>query len=93
MPTERCWFCERAAWPIVRERLALQGCKFTGIEAGEREEERHEQQPVEVRSAVKSWYKQLALKYHPDRMLDNGAAMRVVNDAYEQLRELLGVTR
>jgi len=35
LPEERCWFCERAAWPIVREHLALQGCKFTALETAE----------------------------------------------------------
>jgi hypothetical protein len=30
-------------------------------------------------------------KFHPDRTLDNGAAMKAINDGYERLQELLGV--
>jgi hypothetical protein len=46
---------------------------------------------VDVRSAVKSWYREMAMKYHPDRTLDDGSAMKAINHGYERLRELLKV--
>jgi hypothetical protein len=46
-----------------------------------------------MRSVIKSWYREMALKYHPDRTLDNGAAMKAINHGYERLQELLNVTR
>lgn len=48
---------------------------------------------VDVRSALKSWYREMALRYHPDRTLDNGTAMKAINAGYERLQELFGVTR
>jgi hypothetical protein len=46
---------------------------------------------VRVRTAVQAWFREMALRYHPDRTLDDGAAMKVINHAHERLRELLGV--
>jgi hypothetical protein len=46
---------------------------------------------VEVKGLVKSWYREMAMKFHPDRTLDNGAAMKAINAGYERLQELLGV--
>jgi hypothetical protein len=45
--------------------------------------------PANVRSLVAGWYREMALKYHPDRTLDNGAEMKAINHAYERLQELL----
>ncbi len=49
--------------------------------------------PADVRGVVKSWFREMALKYHPDRTLDNGAAMKAINHSYERLQELLGIVR
>jgi hypothetical protein len=45
----------------------------------------------QVRGAVPAWFREMALRYHPDRTLDDSAAMKVINHAHERLRELFGV--
>jgi hypothetical protein len=47
--------------------------------------------PADMRNSIKSWYREMAMKYHPDRTLDNGAAMSAINHGYERLKELLGI--
>jgi len=47
----------------------------------------------DVRPVIKSWYREMAKKYHPDRTLDDGAAMSAINYGYERLQELLGIER
>jgi hypothetical protein len=37
----------------------------------------------------RAWFASLARDYHPDRTLDDGRAMKIVNDAAERLRNLL----
>jgi hypothetical protein len=49
------------------------------------------QPPADLRSVITRWYRELALRYHPDRTLDNGAAMKAINHGYERLQELLGI--
>jgi hypothetical protein len=44
-----------------------------------------------MRNSIRSWYREMALKYHPDRTLDSGAAMSAINHGYERLKELLGI--
>uniref|UniRef100_A0A7C4QKX3 J domain-containing protein n=1 Tax=Schlesneria paludicola TaxID=360056 RepID=A0A7C4QKX3_9PLAN len=44
--------------------------------------------PIDLKAVTKAWYRQLTLKYHPDRGGSN-AAMAAINDAYDVLRELL----
>jgi hypothetical protein len=44
--------------------------------------------PANLTELIPRWYRQLALRYHPDRG-GSVEAMRVVNDAHERLRELL----
>jgi hypothetical protein len=46
-----------------------------------------------VRNVIKNWYREMALRFHPDRTLDNGAAMKAINHGYERLLDLLGVER
>jgi hypothetical protein len=45
--------------------------------------------PLDMRGLLARWYREMALTYHPDRTLDNGAAMKAINYAYERLQELL----
>jgi hypothetical protein len=45
----------------------------------------------DLRQMVKEWFASLARDYHPDRTGDNGAAMKVVNEAYERLRKRMGL--
>jgi hypothetical protein len=90
----RCWFVERDAWPIVRQCLQAAGHRLVGPEANEPGPGRSSgSSVVDVRSAVKSWYREMTRKYHPDRTLDNGAAMKAINHAYERLQELLSIER
>jgi hypothetical protein len=95
----RSWFVERAAWPIVRDHLRRAGYTLVGPEANE---SRAQSAPgggpssqgrnlVDVKAVIKSWYREMARKFHPDRTLDNGAAMKAINAGYERLQELLGV--
>jgi hypothetical protein len=44
--------------------------------------------PAKIRALITSWYRQMSLKYHPDRGGSN-EAMKVVNDGVEQLRAML----
>lgn len=65
-------------------------------EKREREEQNERTEPAlngQVKLQVKSWYREMARKYHPDRTLDDGSSMKVVNDCYERLLELLGLQR
>jgi hypothetical protein len=45
------------------------------------------------RAILKTWFREAAKKYHPDRTLDSGAAMAAINAAYERLQELFGVSK
>src|SRR5262249_3284225 len=45
---------------------------------------------VDIRSLVKTWFRELSLRWHPDRGGGN-REMMVVNDARERLCKLLGV--
>ena len=45
---------------------------------------------AELRGAVKTWYRRLAMQYHPDRCGDD-REMKVVNQAYDELVTLLGL--
>jgi hypothetical protein len=44
--------------------------------------------PANWAEVVTQWYRQMALRYHPDRG-GTDAEMKVVNDAYERLQKLL----
>jgi hypothetical protein len=88
----RCWFVEREAWPIVQEHLRADGYAY--ISSPEVDEPpRTNSGALDVRNTVKTWYREMAMKYHPDRRLDNGAAMAAINDSYDRLQELLGIAR
>jgi hypothetical protein len=88
----RVWFVERCAWPLVRERLAGIGCSFLDAEADSgRQERRTYSPPADVRGTVKAWYREMAMRFHPDRTLDSGAAMKAINHGYERLQELLDI--
>jgi hypothetical protein len=42
-----------------------------------------------LKAVAKRWFAQCARKYHPDRSLDNGAAMSVINNANELLVQII----
>jgi hypothetical protein len=99
-----CWFVERHVWPVVADRLREFGCTFA-VRDGEKsrqtgtasEGERHEHKsnnsaPAEWRTIYRQWFAGLARDYHPDRTLDDGKAMAVINDAAERLRKLVETT-
>jgi hypothetical protein len=44
---------------------------------------------VDWRTVYRQWFAGLARDYHPDRTLDDGKGMKVINDAAERLRNLL----
>lgn len=47
---------------------------------------------IELKSAIRSWYREMALRFHPDRNVgDDGKAMSAINHGYERLRELLKI--
>jgi hypothetical protein len=48
---------------------------------------------LDVPSTIKTWLREMAMKYHPDRTLDDGKAMSAVNHGYERWLELFGITR
>jgi hypothetical protein len=94
LPEYRCWFVERHAWPLVADRLREFGCTFTEPEGerGRRERKNTYSPPADWRAVYRQWFAGLARDYHPDRTLDDGKAMKVVNDAAERLRKLLETT-
>ena len=51
---------------------------------------RKDEERKELGQKVKSWFRQLAHDYHPDRRGSHDA-MVAINDAHERLRKLLGV--
>jgi hypothetical protein len=57
------------------------------------EELRATHQLADMRGVVRSWYRTLALEFHPDRRLDDGRAMVAVNRGHELLKELLELDR
>jgi hypothetical protein len=63
-----------------------------GVEAEEAPRPGRYPPPADMRMVVKTWFAQLSMKYHPDRFGGDGREMKVVNEAHEKLRELLGVT-
>ncbi|MHB1422131.1 MAG: hypothetical protein ACYC3I_02820 [Gemmataceae bacterium] len=87
------WVLHEASFAKPYLKAAIQ------VELNRREGLADQEQNVEecdlpaVRGIIKSWYREMAKKYHPDRTLDDGACMKVVNDGYERLRDLFGVTR
>jgi len=46
-----------------------------------------------IHGIVKQWYREMALKYHPDRTLGDSKQMSAINDAYDRLKELFGMSR
>ncbi len=42
---------------------------------------------------VKAWYREMAMRFHPDRTGDDGRAMLTINAAYERLVEILDLPR
>jgi hypothetical protein len=48
---------------------------------------------LDVRGKLQTWYREMAMKFHPDRCFDDGAAMKAINHGYERLQELLGEGR
>ncbi len=49
--------------------------------------------PTPTQAKVKAWYRELALRFHPDRAGDDGRAMQTLNVAYERLCEILELPR
>jgi hypothetical protein len=95
LPEYHCWFCERFAWPTVRARLMAQGCTIRE-DPGAEANAGPEQEPPLARAAanlpglIRGWYHSLADDFHPDRG-GSVEAMRVVNEAHDRLRKLVGV--
>jgi hypothetical protein len=52
-------------------------------------QEAEAQERAVVGGVLQGWYRQLCLRYHPDRG-GSDQEMRVVNDAYERLRNMVG---
>jgi hypothetical protein len=46
--------------------------------------------PADLQNVVRAWYRRLVLKYHPDRG-GSHEAMKAINDAHEQLKQLVGL--
>jgi hypothetical protein len=46
---------------------------------------------LDVKGKLQTWYREMARTFHPDRTLDDGAAMKAINHGYERLQELLGI--
>ncbi len=42
---------------------------------------------------IKAWFRELALRFHPDRCGDDGRAMQILNVAYERLCEILDLPK
>lgn len=40
---------------------------------------------------ITKWFRQMAMKYHPDRQNGSDIAMKAINDAHETLRKMVGV--
>lgn len=49
--------------------------------------------PADARGVVKSWYREMTMRFHPDRTLDDGKAMSAINHAHQRLQEMLGLSR
>jgi hypothetical protein len=46
--------------------------------------------PANLEGKVRSWYREMVLKYHPDRG-GNHEAMKAINDAHERLKQRVGM--
>jgi hypothetical protein len=46
---------------------------------------------VDIASVVRTWYRELSMKYHPDRG-GSHEAMTALNDAHERLKVLAGIS-
>ena len=50
--------------------------------------------PLEtLRSQLKAWYREMTMKYHPDRRSGQDDGMRAIIAGYERLTEMLGLPR
>jgi hypothetical protein len=59
-----------------------------------RDQEEHPPQShdvLDLRSIVKTWFAGLARDYHPDRRGGDGREMKVLNEAHERLKQLVGI--
>jgi hypothetical protein len=47
--------------------------------------------PPDVGGTLKKWIREMTMKHHPDRTLDDGKVMAAINDAHDRLKELFGI--
>jgi hypothetical protein len=73
----------------LREELRQLKADFEEYQTFKHEKAMFEMDRLLKPSVITAWYRELAKKYHPDRTLDDGTSMKVVNAARDLLRELL----
>jgi hypothetical protein len=84
-------------WVLHEAEAAKEWLKDAIREELERRSGRHAQaQPqgtngMALREVVKRWFAGLARDYHPDRIGGDGREMKVLNNAHERLRKLVGM--
>jgi hypothetical protein len=92
LPEHKCWFVERRAWRMVRQRLVEAGCTITDEPAEESPTPPPPPgatPPAAWEPIVRRWYRDLVMRWHPDRG-GSTAAMQMINECHSRLQKLLG---
>jgi hypothetical protein len=95
----RRWYVEPGAWPYVRRRLEESG--YTLVEDGDEDADEEDDdgaaakptpRPLAWEPVVQTWYRRMALRFHPDRG-GSHEAMLAINVAHDELRRLFDGTQ
>jgi hypothetical protein len=90
----RRWYIEPVAWPYVRRRLEDMG--YDLVEDQDDEDDDADKPaappPLAWEPVVQTWYRRMALHFHPDR---GGSVeqMQTINYAHDELRRLFNGTQ
>jgi hypothetical protein len=94
LPTEKAWFVESLAWPLVRRRLIEAGHAIdesaanNGGQSASGPSCPRPGPPVDWAAIVRQWYRGLCRDFHPDRGGDT-KIMQALNEAHRRLQDLL----
>jgi hypothetical protein len=84
------YFLRRQGWEGPEAHDGFKSRESRRHEARGESRRQEAEDAVDVRAVVTSWYREMALKHHPDRG-GSTEVMAAINDGVERLRQMLGL--